>query len=363
MTLAENLIFWFDRNRRDLPWRKNVTAYHIWVSEVMLQQTQVTQVIPYYKKFIRQFPRMTDLAAADPDAVLKAWQGMGYYSRARNMHHAARIMIEKYNGLIPNDRKLLIKLPGFGPYITNAVLSLAYNQPYAVKDGNVMRVICRLFKITGDLRRSSTQAEIDDRVQDLLDTGQAGKFNEAMMELGATVCLPRTPQCNRCPLAEACQAHKHHLTSLIPFKSKTAQRPERVSHALILLWAHKVLLVQRPQNGLLGGLWEFPMCISEENTSAPTPQECLTNLKINACYVKSWKPIRHSYTHFQLQLIPVLYRLKEPHFYSDFYINHAWTELDKLEPFPMHRAMLKAIALITDELKEEFKNHNPGTDK
>ena len=357
------LINWFNRNKRDLPWRINNSPYHIWVSEVMLQQTQVNQVIPYYLNFIQQFPEIYDLASADPDHVLKLWEGMGYYSRARNMQRAAKIIVDQHNGQIPEERDTLLKLPGFGPYITNAVLSLAYDQPFAVKDGNVMRVISRLYGIADDLRLTKIQTKIDRLVQDLLDHTQPGKFNEAMMEIGATICLPRSPKCTDCPVHSHCVAYKHNLTDRIPFKSKPPARPERIACGLILIHDRHVLIAQRPHKGLLGGLWEFPEFIKTADNGPMRPGEILARFKTEGRFIRSFHPVKHTYTHFSLKLIPSLFRVDKPHFQSDFYVKNVWIEWAELEKFPMHRAMQKAVALVSDDLAVEFKNHTPVKDK
>ena len=358
---AAKLIDWFDLNKRDLPWRKNNSPYHIWVSEVMLQQTQVIQVIPYYKNFIRQFPDIRDLAFADPDRVLKVWEGMGYYNRVRNMQRAAKIMVDQHNGQIPEERSTLIKLPGFGPYITNAVLSLAYDQAYAVKDGNVMRVIARLYGIADDLRQTTTQTRIDQLVHDLLDHDQPGKFNEALMELGATICLPRSPKCDICPLNQLCRARIKNITDRLPFKSRTPARPERTAYGVILIYGENVLIAQRPHKGLLGGLWEFPEVITTQNSDQMDTSKIQDQFHIKGRLGRSFQPVKHTYTHFSLKLIPVMFRVATTSFYSEFYVKSAWVEWKELEKYPMHRAMHKAVTLVSDRMNAEFKSHNPAT--
>ena len=224
------LLTWFRKNKRQLPWRGEKNWYYIWISEVMLQQTQVETVIPYYQNFIRKYRRVEALANSSQEEVLKIWEGLGYYTRARNLHRAARIVVKDYNATLPSNREELLKIPGFGPYTTNAVLSLAFNKPYGVVDGNVKRVLARFYAIKDDIRDPKTHHKIQELMDFLLPAKYAGEFNEAMMELGATICLSKSPLCSDCPVSNSCQAYQNNLEKALPFKSKKTKIP--INHSL-----------------------------------------------------------------------------------------------------------------------------------
>jgi A/G-specific adenine glycosylase len=351
--ISKNLLEWFEGNARDLPWRKDRSPYYIWISEVMLQQTQVKQVVPYYTKFIEHFPDIFALAAAPSQQVLKIWQGMGYYTRARNLHNAAKIIVDTYDGRMPEDRTALIKLPGFGPYITHAVLSLAFNQPFAVMDGNVIRVVSRLMGLKQDVRLSGTKNMIQQEVDQILDDEMPGVFNEAIMELGATVCLPVNPKCDVCPLIDDCFAHARQQTEQIPFKSARKKRPVLKALTLICTYHDKLLLVKRPDNGFLGGLWEFPTYLDDENRSQSTygwikKEKFSMSLKKPQ---KTWSRIAHSYTHFQVQFFPNWHPVEKNHFKSEFYLDFQWIRKDDISGYPLHKGTEKIIEVILKDLE------------
>jgi A/G-specific adenine glycosylase len=256
--IAQNLLDWFAIYQRDLPWRRSRDPYQIWVSEVMLQQTRVDTVIPYYDRWMTQFPTLQALAQAPDSAVLKAWEGLGYYSRARNLHSAAQEVQEAYGGTVPDDPARLAALKGLGPYTVGAILSIAFNRSAPAVDGNVMRVLSRLFEIEEDITRPATRKAMERLALDLIPPGQANSFNQALMELGALVCLPTAPKCDRCPAASACTAKRNGTAALLPIKRK-AKPPRPVEMACVVLrHGDRVLISRRPSEGLLGGLWEFP---------------------------------------------------------------------------------------------------------
>ena len=232
--LYKALLDWFSAEKRDLPWRLNRTWYRVWISEVMLQQTQVNQVIPYFNRFLEKFPTVQKLAQATQQEVLKAWEGLGYYARARNLHKAAQQIVSRYNGEIPQDKKNLVKLPGFGPYTSHAILSLAFNQPYAVVDGNVTRVISRLFTIRADIQLPDTKKIIQFHMNSLLDKRSPAQFNEAMMELGATICIPLNPTCKSCPINRYCLAFQNNQVQEYPLKSAARKKPHIHAFTFIL---------------------------------------------------------------------------------------------------------------------------------
>nr|WP_156647102.1 A/G-specific adenine glycosylase [Lentibacillus sp. JNUCC-1] len=254
------MLEWYDRNKRDLPWRENQDPYSIWVSEIMLQQTQVDTVIPYFNRFMSQFPTVFDLAKAEEQDVLKAWEGLGYYSRARNLQNAAQTVVELYNGVIPSEVKALGALKGIGPYTRGAILSIAFNQPEPAVDGNVMRVIARLLKIDDNIAEPAVKKKFETIVRDLIPDHDPSSFNQAVMELGALVCTPKNPICNLCPVQSHCRAFEHNVVSELPVKAKAKKKKTEV-YAIVLLQTEggDVIIEKRSDQGLLAGLWQFPM--------------------------------------------------------------------------------------------------------
>ncbi|MFQ5629388.1 MAG: A/G-specific adenine glycosylase, partial [bacterium] len=272
-TFQTQLLDWFSETKRQLPWRNSDDPYAIWVSEVMLQQTQTRKVLEYYDRFLKKFPSIRSLAKAELDAVLKAWEGLGYYARARNLHKAAKEIVSSFNGKIPQEYDALRRVKGIGPYTAAAVSSIAFANPKAVVDGNVIRVISRLFLIRKNPQEKEVKASISDYAEQLLDHASPGDFNQAMMELGATICTPRKPKCMFCPVSELCMAYqKLDDPARLPVKPP----PKEVPHyntAAGLIWDEGYIFIDRRQeNGLLGGLWEFP---GGKINDGETPQEAI----------------------------------------------------------------------------------------
>jgi A/G-specific adenine glycosylase len=346
--IRKKILNWFRQNARVLPWRIERTPYKIWISEVMLQQTQVNQVIPYYQKFISFFPDINSLAAASQQEVLKVWEGMGYYARARNLHRAAEIIITKYNGIIPREKSELLNIPGFGPYISNAVLSLAYQKPYGVMDGNVIRVITRVFGIREDIRLYATRKKIDTIIQQLLDKHYPGDFNEALMEIGAMLCLPKSPSCQTCPFSQHCVAKNLSLTDTIPYKSRKTPKPLKHSDALFITCKSKVLIARRKEHGLLGGLWEFPTIEKSGEQNALNPVDNQKEFNLTLKFFKACSVIRHSYTHFNLILYPKCYVSSDMDFKSSQYAEYRWVDWKEIGHFPTHRAMQKVLQTVDE---------------
>lgn len=259
---SESLLSWYQANKRDLPWRKSRDPYQIWVSEIMLQQTRVETVIPYFQRFMEKFPTIESLATAKEEEVLKMWEGLGYYSRARNLQTAVKEVYENYGGTVPDSKDHIARLKGVGPYTTGAILSIAYNQPEPAVDGNVMRVLSRYFLLTEDITKPRTRKLIEELAQSLIIEGQASHFNQALMEFGATLCTPKSPYCLICPVLEHCGARQEGLESSLPIKSKLKAPREELR---IVAWIEgeqenqgKLLFRQRPQQGLLAQMWEMP---------------------------------------------------------------------------------------------------------
>ena len=301
----EALLHWYQDHRRALPWRENHDPYRIWISEMILQQTRIDQGLPYFERFLAAFPNVEALAAAPLDNVLKAWEGLGYYARARNLHRAARMIVEEHDSRIPDTMEAISTLPGIGPYTAAAVLSIAYNRDHPVVDGNVIRVLCRLFEIREDPRNTATKRELLRVAEHLLPEGEASDFNQAMMELGSLVCTPRNPQCPECPVGECCRARHLEDPSILPIKPPKQRKPHYdVTAGIIRGQDGRILLAQRPASGLLGGLWEFPGGKQEPGESL---EECLKRelreeLRIEVRVDERLPSVKHAYSHFAITL-------------------------------------------------------------
>lgn len=255
----DDLISWFKNEQRDLPWRKDQDPYKVWVSEIMLQQTRVDTVIPYFNRFIDWFPTIDDLAKAEEEKVLKAWEGLGYYSRVRNLHSAAKEVREKYNGEVPNTPTEISGLKGVGPYTAGAILSIAYGIPEPAVDGNVMRVLSRILSIWVDIAKPSSRKIFESAVRKLISKSEPSSFNQALMELGALICTPTSPSCLLCPVREHCQAFSEGVQTELPIKSKkTKQRNVQLVSIIATNEQGEILIHKRPNKGLLANLWEFP---------------------------------------------------------------------------------------------------------
>ncbi|OJH40789.1 A/G-specific adenine glycosylase [Cystobacter ferrugineus] len=275
-SLRAGLLAWYDRQKRDLPWRRTRDPYAIWLSEVMLQQTQVATVIPYWERFLQRFPTVEALATAPLPDVLAAWRGLGYYSRARNLHLAAQDVVARYGGKLPSTAAQLLTLRGFGRYTAGAVASIAFGEPAPLVDGNVARVFSRLFEVEGLPGDRVREARLWALATELVSPERPGDFNQALMEHGATVCRPDNPLCLLCPVREDCLAWRHGRVNELP-PAKVRAAPKRMTLALAV-WAHagRLLLARREEKGLFGGLWELPAAEIEADTPDPESAGKLT---------------------------------------------------------------------------------------
>ncbi len=265
------LMEWFRSAARSLPWRRHPTPYRTWVAEIMAQQTRLETVVPYFERFMQRFPDLTSLADADPDEVLSMWSGLGYYSRGRNLHRAARLVAEELAGRLPSDPQDLMRLPGIGRYTAGAIASIAFGRPVPVLDGNVIRVLSRIFDLDADAARPEVREALWDLAAGLVPRQEPGTFNEALMELGALVCTPQGPACDACPVARRCQALRRGTTAERPvITPKRPPRPVRIQAAHIRHPELGLLLVQNPPKGLFGGLWGCPIYPRDAKRSAPT---------------------------------------------------------------------------------------------
>jgi len=304
-SIPSALLAWYDSSQRRLPWRGTKDPYAIWVSEIMLQQTRVETVIPYYHRFLERFPSVEALAAAPLTEVLKAWENLGYYSRARNLHKAAGLVTLRFNGRVPEKGDELLRLPGIGRYTAGAILSIAFGQAAPAIDGNVRRVISRLGAIEESIDAPRGQEKVEELVGALLPGSDPGRFNQALMELGAVLCTPKKPGCAGCPLRESCRAWALDRTGQYPVREKRRAVPHReVAAAIIHNEARHVLIVQRPARGLLGSLWKFPGDIL--GTGEP-PAEGLRRIVREELGIEiqpgpRLATVQHAYTHFKITL-------------------------------------------------------------
>lgn len=258
-SFQDDLIGWFASEQRELPWRKDQDPYKVWVSEIMLQQTRVDTVIPYFKRFLENFPTIEALASADEEKVLKAWEGLGYYSRVRNLQSAVREVHEKYSGIVPDSPEGISSLKGVGPYTAGAILSIAYGKPEPAVDGNVMRVLSRILLIWDDIAKPSSRKIFEEAVRKLISHENPSFFNQALMELGALICTPTSPSCLLCPVREHCQAFNEGVQKELPVKTKKKkQKAVQLAAGIFTDEQGRILIRKRPESGLLASLWEFP---------------------------------------------------------------------------------------------------------
>lgn len=303
--LRRALTGWYDRNRRALPWRETRDPYAIWISEIMLQQTRVETVVPYFRRFLERFPNAETLAGAPLGEVLKVWENLGYYTRAQNLHRAAGEIVERFGGKIPNDPDQILRLPGIGRYTAGAILSIAFGRNLPAVDGNVRRVISRLFAMEESVDDAAVQKRIEERVSALVPKRAPGRFNQALMELGAVCCTPKTPTCTVCPLQAACGARSRGLVDRLPVRGKKKAIPHRgVVAAIIREKSGRVLIVQRPARGLLGSLWKFPggFLNPQEPGEAGLARIAREAFSIEIGVGAPLAQVKHAYTHFRITL-------------------------------------------------------------
>lgn len=349
--MSKNLLHWYYQNRRDLPWRRTDDPYKIWVSEIMLQQTRVDTVIPYYNRFIKTFPTVFELAQADQQKVLKLWEGLGYYSRGRNLHQAAKIVVNQFDGVIPSDFQSITKLKGVGPYSAAAILSIAYQQKHAVVDGNVIRVLSRYYGIENDIREGATKKKVQKLADDLIPEKNPGDFNQAVMELGATVCTPKKPLCNRCPLSADCIAYQTARTDTIPYKSPAKKIPHhQIAVGLIVNHENKLLIALRPDDVMLGGLWEFPGGKKKNGETLPkaVQRELQEELDVTVEVFDKFKQLNHAYSHFKITLHAFWCTIKSGTPKPIAGKELLWVSLSEIDRFPFPRANKALI----EELQE-----------
>lgn len=298
----KKLLGWYLASRRPLPWRETRDPYAIWISEVLLQQTRVNTALSYYQRFLERFPTLDDLAEAPIDAVLRIWQGLGYYGRARNLHRAARIVRDEFGGSIPTEPEALERLPGIGPYTAAAIASIAFGRDVAVLDGNVARVLCRAMAIHGIPNRPSTKRRLHHLANRLLPKGEAAAFNQALMELGALVCKPGRPDCPACPVRGVCVAYREGKVERLPLRTSRTELPVRVRVTAAIKYRGRLLLGRRDLEGFLGGLWEFPGAYLEGKESNDQGLKRLKDMvgnRLSRFPESESFSVQHVYSHFE----------------------------------------------------------------
>ena len=303
-----SLLGWFRRNKREMPWRKVRSPYRTWISEMMLQQTQVKTVIPYFERWMKALPTIQALAKADEHRVLSLWQGLGYYARARQIVKAARVLVKDHNGRLPDTYEAITSVPGIGPYSAGAILSIAYGKKVPAVDGNVLRVFARLFAIQDDILQPATRLRVSGLVEALMPDKNCGDFTEALMELGATVCTPKNPSCGKCPVRAHCTAQELGLTTTLPVKAKRAAVQKVQACAVVAHKQGRYFIWKRPEGQIMGGLWEFPEWKFEDknsngktkDTSDPKARRnfAAAQLGLPAARLNYVKSIKRNYTRF-----------------------------------------------------------------
>jgi A/G-specific adenine glycosylase len=329
--LATRLLNWYRQQGRSLPWRGHPDPYAVWVSEIMLQQTRVEAVIPYFEKWMQLFPTVRDLASASEQDVLNAWEGLGYYSRARNLHKAAKIVVEQYNGELPRDLNALRALPGIGRYTVGAIASIAFNMDEPTLDGNLRRVFARLFDVSEPADSPAGEEILWSLAAEHLPKGQAGDYNQALMDLGASICLPKNPRCLLCPLMETCKARINGTQEQRPVLKPKKGTPHYVHAAGVILQDGKVLLAKRPSKGLLGGMWEFPNGRVDGEPAEWLETVLGAGYRLKVQRNEALRTVQHAYTHFRVTVQAFRCELLSISENESL----KWVELEKLEDYPM----------------------------
>jgi A/G-specific adenine glycosylase len=347
--LRRSLLRWYAEQGRDLPWRRTTDPYAIWVSEIMLQQTQVKTVIPYYQRWLSQFPTIFQVAQADLQTVLKAWEGLGYYARGRNLHKTAQVVTQVYHGEFPHQLEKVLALPGIGRTTAGGILSAAFNQPISILDGNVKRVLSRLIALP--VIPTEALSELWTLSDRLLDPDHPRDFNQALMDLGATICIRSQPKCVECPWNFACEAYNRGIQNQLPIRKMSAPLPhKRIGVAVIFNDEGLILIDRRPEGGLLGGLWEFPGGKIEPNETVEecVEREILEEIGIAIAVGENLMTIDHAYTHFRITLHVHLCRYVSGTPQTIECDEIRWVSLDEIDQFPFPKANSQIITALKE---------------
>ena len=339
-TLARQLLAFYDREGRHLPWRGERDLYRIWVSEVMLQQTGVVTVLPYYERFLERFPDVQSLARAEEGEVLTVWQGLGYYRRARHLHQAAQRVVESMGGIVPEQLTVLLSLPGIGPSTAAAILAIGRDQPHAILDGNVKRVLARLMALPDSLSTGKAQRELWALAKKLTPSQRPGDYAQAIMDLGATVCTRTRPACDRCPWQTHCLAHAQGKSTAFPVLLPRPPKPRRTQwSALVMDGQKRLLFYQRPPEGLLAGLWEPPSVAMEEGDhpleGLGVTHALLQRFGLETTHAVPLQHVQHTFTHFHLRVHPFICFWEQGQPRLEGCQAYRWLALEKVSELPM----------------------------
>ena len=346
---SNNLFRWHKKfGRHDLPWQSEPTSYRVWVSEIMLQQTQVKTVIPYFERFMQSFPDVTALANAHEDKVLHHWSGLGYYARARNLHKSAKIIVDIYKGIFPDQIETVIKLPGIGRSTAGAILSLSQNQRHPILDGNVKRVLARYYGISGWTGERKTEEQLWKMAEQLTPIKNVSTYTQAIMDLGAMVCSRTQPDCNNCPVMQGCFAYENNQQSLLPTRRK--KKPLPIKQTIFTIIENKdgeVLLEKRPSVGIWGGLWSFPECPVNENLSTWIKKKYGSFVSDQTEH----KTLRHTFSHFHLDIRPIRVKLIKDSVSVKDQGDIIWYKLNGSSQLGMAAPVTKITRQLTKESK------------
>lgn len=341
---SSRLIAWFDKNQRDLPWRVSKDPYKIWISEIMLQQTRVEAVIDYFNRWVKKWPTVSALALASEIDVMNAWQGLGYYSRSKNILKTAIIIQKEYAGIFPDDIGEIIKLPGIGRYTAGAIASLAFGKREAIVDGNVARVYARIFERDEVINDAKSQDLYYQIAGELLPKKNLSSFNQGLMELGALICVPQTPKCQECPVVKFCKANANHTTDLYPYRKK-APKTEKIHRLLLLIKKRgQIFMVQRDVKGVFYGMWELPgFSISNEIVAhSVLKEEISENLQISGKVVSKFKEFSHTFTKYKETVLVYSFTPDNP----NIQLAGEWVTYEKAKKLPMGSVQKKIINYV-----------------
>lgn len=348
----QDLLSWYEQEKRSLPWRETGDPYRIWVSEIMLQQTRVDTVIPYYERFMERFPTIEDLAEADLEEVYRLWEGLGYYSRAKNLHLAVREVKEQYGGVVPDTPEEIHKLKGIGPYTAGAILSIAYNLPEPAVDGNVMRVLSRIFLIEEDITKGKTRKIFEELVRKIIAKEDPSSFNQALMELGALICTPKSPKCIGCPVYSHCGAVKEGRQEELPVKTKSKKgKSVEMAVGLVQKENQRWLICKRPPEGLLANLWEFPgveASLDEEKMQVSLTRFLYHQFGIKALPKQKLLEYSHVFSHLQWNIHLYSCTLLSVGHKMDLPVEHQWVTIEEMDQFPFSASQRKIVTYLKE---------------
>lgn len=344
--MVNELLKWFTQNKRDMPWRNTTDPYKIWISEIMLQQTQVSTVIPYYNRFISHYPTVQSLANANVDGLFKLWEGLGYYSRARRLIPCAKLIVDQHAGKFPKDYQQALALPGIGSYTAGAILSIAYGVKRPAVDGNVLRLVSRLYGDDGDIAKAATKKRFEAILKPLIPR-RAGDFNQALIELGSVVCKPQKPDCQVCPLKCECVAYADNRIDELPVKSKKKPSPTVAVDVAVIAYNGRYLMYQKSDQGLLGGFWTFPISAKTDIALADWVADNYDFKLVNGHYLGT---VKHVFTHKTWQMSVYYYTSEQP--YAADNGQGRWVSIDEMSSLAISTAIKKVVKLIVQKLPD-----------